>query len=100
MYKKATNTYHYRISCFLNGDAITAIVLKQTRTFNPFSSKRKYAIVLQYQNQLITVEHNSEKLWTEFPVKKEVIGLSYNNHFLFGPELGVDFKFFLNKNNK
>ncbi len=98
MYKKSNNAYQNRIQCFLKGDAVTAQVVKQMRTFNPFSSKSKYAIVLQYKDKLITVEHKSEVLWKQFPLKTEVIGLQYNNNFLFGPEMGVDFKFFLEKN--
>ncbi len=96
MYNKAKSSYNRRFDCFKNGEAIVANVVNHSRSFNPFSSSQNYTIILKYQGETFEVAHKSEKLWAEFPINSEVIGLKYNDKYVFGPEMTVNFKFFKN----
>ncbi len=97
MYNKAKSANQRRTECFVKGEAITALTTKHGRSFNPFSSTQNYTLILNYKGKNIEITHKSSKLWTEFPINSEVIGLKYNDLYLFGPEMGINFKYFLNE---
>ncbi len=85
-----------RQDVYVNGSIVRAKVIDQGRSFNYFRSKPNYTVSVKFitetgKKKKYKIVHPHEHLWASAKLKQEIVGLEFENKFLFGQELGRQF---------
>lgn len=94
--QRTSKTVQLRKDLFLYGRVVQATVIGHGRAFNIFKSKQDYTITVEVDNtkQRKTIKHAKEDLWRSSPIGDKILGLSDQDQFFFGEQIGVQFTLF------
>lgn len=94
--QKSSKTVKERKDIFTNGEVVRAEVIEHGRSFSIFKSKQDYTILIKVKatNEKIEIKHAKEDLWRSSPIGDEILGLTHNNKYFFGEQIGVQFSLF------
>jgi len=91
--KKVSNQVNERKEIYQNGEIVRAKVLDHSKTFVFYKSSKNYVISAQIEgsSDIIKIENSSKVLWNSAPINSQILGLKYEDKYLFGEELNCQF---------